>query len=91
MAHSFSYVNGEISATGISDVKEFVESETVAQLESEIMTWKGSNLKIGTLDRTDGKLRVTVTLHSLQYGAAQDAAGFFKLLFKGTRRYGRKR
>ena len=82
MAHSFSYVNGEISATGISDVKEFGDSEIVAQLESESMTLKGNNLKIVTLDVSEGKLRATGTLKSLQYGAAQDAAAFFKRLFK---------
>lgn len=82
MAHSFSYVNGEISATGISDVKEFGDTEIVAQLESESMTLKGNGLKIVSIDVSEGKLRATGTLRSLQYGASQDAAGFFKRLFK---------
>ena len=33
MAHSFSYINGEITVTGVLDVKEFGSTEILAALE----------------------------------------------------------
>lgn len=82
MAHSFSYANDEISVTGITDVKEFGDTEIVAALENESITVQGSGLKIVSMDIAEGKLRATGKLALLKYGSAPAAKGFLNRLFK---------
>ena len=80
MAHSFSYINGEITVTGVLDVKEFGSTEILAALEGESLLMKGSGFKILSVDLKENRLTATGTLSSLQYGGG--VGSFWKKFFK---------
>ena len=81
MAHSFSYINGEITVTGVLDVKEFGSAEILAALEGESLLIRGSDFKIVSVDLKETRLIATGKISSMQYGGGI-SSGFFKRLFK---------
>ena len=82
MAHSFSYINGEITVTGVLDVKEFGSTEILAALEGESLSIKGSEFKIISVDLKEGRLITTGKVSSMQYGGGLTGGSFLRRLFK---------
>ena len=82
MAHSFSYINGEITVTGVLDVKEFGSTEILAALEGESLSIKGSEFKIISVDLKEGRLIATGKVSSMQYGGGLTGGSFLRRLFK---------
>jgi sporulation protein YabP len=80
--HAVNYTRGQLTITGVKEVRSFEDKEVNLNLEGNGMTIKGSNLTVAELNLKSGFLKIDGVVDSIIYTHSYEKLGIVKRLFK---------